>query len=119
MRCQELSFTFHKNFKPGLNFQEQGKVVEAYIFRRFSYREEISKKSPLSQGLNFNECFRVSEVAQQKLFIRGLFPFFSKSSWPMVMVPVNSTVEIHCTTVFALRNGKLSRWGEWLTPIPP
>ena len=36
---------------------------------------------------------------------------FSNSSSPMALGPLRCSVEVHCTTVFALRNSKFSRLG--------
>ena len=44
--------------------------------------------------------------------------FYSNSRSPKVLGPVSCPAEIHCTTFFALRNGKFSRLGAEPPPYP-
>ena len=37
----------------------------------------------------------------------------------MVLCPVDCSAEVHFTTIFALRNGKIFEVGGWLTPHSP
>ena len=68
-----------------------------------------------SQGRNFTKLLGVSEVTLRD-FLPVTFLFFSNSSSPMVLCPVNCPAEVHITVISVLRNVKISQvWGGWLT----
>ena len=59
----------------------------------------------------------VSEAVLRPFLVCDLF--FSDSSLALVPGSVNGPVEVHCTTVFALQNGKFSlRLGSYSSPYP-
>ena len=51
----------------------------------------------------------MSDVALRAFFARDVF--YGNSSSPVALHSARCTAEAHSTTVFALRNGKLSRLG--------
>ena len=70
--------------------------------------EELSRivsRTKISQGHNFTKFWGVSEVALRDVSVCDVF--FSSSSSPMVLCPVNCPAEVHFTTIFAPRNGKI------------
>ena len=64
------------------------------------------------QGRNFNKFFGWWGVRgfPANIFCPCHF-LFSNSSSPMVLGPVSCPADVHCTTIFPLRNGKFSRFG--------
>ena len=62
----------------------------------------------VARDVTYTNFWGVAEVAQ-RIFLSDAF--FSNSSSPMVLCPVNCPPEVHCTTVFALLNGRFSRLG--------
>ena len=63
------------------------------------------------QGRNFNKFLGWGvRGCPAKTFRMWRF-LFSNSSSLLVLDPVSCPAEIHCTAVFALRNGKFSRLG--------